>query len=60
MSGVAPPPHGAALRDGRPILVFDVVETLLDTAHLETALGRIFGDPGAVRTWLDRGWPCSG
>lgn len=39
--------------DKKPVLVFDVVETLLDTNILSPLLERIFSDPAALRTWLD-------
>lgn len=36
----------------RPILVFDVNETLLDLNHLEPLFDRLFGDPGVMRQWF--------
>jgi 2-haloacid dehalogenase len=36
----------------RPILVFDVNETLLDLETLQPTFDRIFGDPGAMRLWF--------
>lgn len=36
----------------RPILVFDVNETLLDLTHLEPLFGRLFGDPAVMREWF--------
>nr|WP_232546299.1 haloacid dehalogenase type II [Streptomyces antimycoticus] len=36
----------------RPILVFDVNETLLDLDALRPAFDRIFDDPGAMRLWF--------
>lgn len=36
----------------RPILVFDVNETLLDLAHLQPLFDRLFGDPAAMRDWF--------
>jgi len=36
----------------RPIVVFDVNETLLDLDTLHVTLDRIFGDPGALRLWF--------
>nr|WP_111302123.1 haloacid dehalogenase type II [Paracoccus saliphilus] len=36
----------------RPILVFDVNETLLDLNHLCPIFGNIFGDPAVMRDWF--------
>jgi 2-haloacid dehalogenase len=36
----------------RPIVVFDVNETLLDLDTLHVTLDRIFGDPAALRLWF--------
>lgn len=36
----------------RPILVFDVNETLLDLDHLCPVFDRIFGDPAVMREWF--------
>jgi 2-haloacid dehalogenase len=36
----------------RPIIVFDVNETLLDLDALHPTLDRIFGDPAALRLWF--------
>jgi 2-haloacid dehalogenase len=36
----------------RPIIVFDVNETLLDLDTLHPTLDRIFGDPEALRLWF--------
>lgn len=36
----------------RPILVFDVNETLLDITTLEPLFARVFGDPAVLRTWF--------
>jgi 2-haloacid dehalogenase len=36
----------------RPIIVFDVNETLLDLDTLHPTLDRIFGDPAAIRLWF--------
>ena len=36
----------------RPIVVFDVNETLLDLDTLHPTLDRIFGDPAALRLWF--------
>lgn len=36
----------------RPIIVFDVNETLLDLETLRPTFERIFGDPGAMRLWF--------
>ena len=36
----------------RPIIVFDVNETLLDLDTLHPTLDRIFGDPAALRLWF--------
>ena len=37
----------------KPILVFDIVETILDTGSLAPAFDRIFQDGQALRFWLD-------
>ena len=36
----------------RPIIVFDVNETLLDLQAIRPVLDRIFSDPAAVRLWF--------
>jgi 2-haloacid dehalogenase len=36
----------------RPVIVFDVNETLLDLDALQPTFDRIFGDPGALRLWF--------
>jgi 2-haloacid dehalogenase len=36
----------------RPIIVFDVNETLLDLETIRPTFDRIFGDPGALRLWF--------
>jgi 2-haloacid dehalogenase len=36
----------------RPIIVFDVNETLLDLETLGPTFGRMFGDPAAMRLWF--------
>jgi 2-haloacid dehalogenase len=36
----------------RPIIVFDVNETLLDLNAIRPTFDRIFRDPAAVRLWL--------
>src|SRR5580704_4994794 len=36
----------------RPLIVFDVNETLLDLQHVTPILGRIFGDEGAMQLWF--------
>ena len=36
----------------KPVLVFDVNETLLDLDHLTPLFARIFGDGGAMREWF--------
>lgn len=36
----------------RPIIVFDVNETLLDLETLVPAFNRIFDDPAAMRMWF--------
>jgi 2-haloacid dehalogenase len=36
----------------RPLIVFDVNETLLDLAAVEPTFERIFGDKGAMRLWF--------
>lgn len=38
--------------DGRPVLVFDVNETLLDIDVLEPIFQRVFGQPGKMREWF--------
>jgi 2-haloacid dehalogenase len=45
--------HGQpdALED-RPVIVFDVNETLLDLNALRPFFARVFGDPGAMRLWF--------
>jgi 2-haloacid dehalogenase len=54
----APRPVSAAqaaasgARDGKPILVFDVNETLLDIDVLNPIFDRIFGVPGRMREWF--------
>ena len=37
----------------RPIIVFDVNETLLDLDSIRPVFDRIFGDPAAMRLWFD-------
>ena len=37
----------------RPIIVFDVNETLLDLSSLEPHFARIFGDVSAMREWFN-------
>jgi 2-haloacid dehalogenase len=39
-------------RDGRPIIVFDVNETLLNLDALRPTFDRIFNDPAAMRLWF--------
>jgi 2-haloacid dehalogenase len=36
----------------RPLIVFDVNETLLDLQHVTPILGRIFGDEGVTQLWF--------
>ncbi|MBV9795518.1 MAG: haloacid dehalogenase type II [Actinobacteria bacterium] len=36
----------------RPVIVFDVNETLLDLEAVRPVFDRIFGDPGALRLWF--------
>lgn len=36
----------------KPILVFDIVETILDLSALGPVFARIFGDSGVLRTWF--------
>jgi 2-haloacid dehalogenase len=36
----------------RPIIVFDVNETLLNLDSIDPIFGRIFNDPGAMRLWF--------
>jgi 2-haloacid dehalogenase len=38
--------------DDRPLIVFDVNETLLDLTTMEPTFERIFGDKGAMRFWF--------
>jgi hypothetical protein len=37
----------------RPIIVFDVNETLLDLDSLDPVFARIFNDPAAMRLWFE-------
>lgn len=37
---------------GRPVIVFDVNETLLDLDALRPTFDRIFNDPAAMRLWF--------
>jgi 2-haloacid dehalogenase len=37
---------------GRPVIVFDVNETLMDLDALRPTFDRIFGDPAAMRLWF--------
>ena len=39
-------------QDNRPIMVFDVNETLLDITHLEPLFVRIFGNKSVLREWF--------
>ena len=36
----------------KPIIVFDVNETLLDLETMRPTFERIFGDPAAMRLWF--------
>jgi 2-haloacid dehalogenase len=36
----------------RPVIVFDVNETLLDLDAIRPTFGRLFNDPGAMRLWF--------
>ena len=36
----------------RPIIVFDVNETLMDLETLRPTFDRVFGDPAAMRLWF--------
>jgi 2-haloacid dehalogenase len=36
----------------RPLIVFDVNETLLDLQHVTPILGRIFGGEGVMQLWF--------
>ncbi|MCJ2121398.1 haloacid dehalogenase type II [Methylobacterium sp. J-077] len=53
------PTRSASLMDhpmdtrAAPIIVFDVNETLLDFGVLVPVFDRIFGEPGALRTWFN-------
>ncbi|WP_267382941.1 haloacid dehalogenase type II [Sphingomonas sp. GC_Shp_2] len=47
-SALPAPPDGP-----KPILVFDIVETILDTESLAPVFDRIFQDGQALRSWLD-------
>jgi hypothetical protein len=45
----------------RPVIVFDVNETLLDLDAIRPVFDRIFGDPAALRRWFaDLGPMCAG
>jgi hypothetical protein len=46
-----PPATGRILVAERPIIVFDVNETLLDLEALRPVFDRIFSDPAAMRLW---------
>lgn len=37
----------------KPVLVFDIAETILDLQALSPVFTRIFGDPSLLRTWFD-------
>ena len=43
-----------AVAPTRPIIVFDVNETLLDFTVLTPVFTRIFGDPGMLRVWFNQ------
>jgi 2-haloacid dehalogenase len=44
--------HEGPATPGRPIIVFDVNETLLDLDALRPIFDRIFSDPAAMRLWF--------
>jgi len=44
--------HEGPAMPGRPIIVFDVNETLLDLDALRPIFDRIFSDPAAMRLWF--------
>src|SRR6202012_976168 len=46
-----PPPKGPSMPD-RPLIVFDVNETLLDLDTIRPTFDRIFDDPAAMRLWF--------
>jgi 2-haloacid dehalogenase len=47
-----PPANGRFLVPERPIIVFDVNETLLDLETIRPVFDRIFNDPAAMRLWF--------
>jgi len=47
-----PPETGRFLVPERPIIVFDVNETLLDLEAIRPVFDRIFNDPAAMRLWF--------
>jgi 2-haloacid dehalogenase len=47
-----PPATGRFLVPERPIIVFDVNETLLDLEAIRPVFDRIFNDPAAMRLWF--------
>jgi 2-haloacid dehalogenase len=44
--------HEGPTSPGRPVIVFDVNETLLDLDALRPIFDRIFSDPAAMRLWF--------
>lgn len=53
LAGVScPPATGRFLVPERPIIVFDVNETLLDLEAIRPVFDRIFNDPAAMRLWF--------
>jgi 2-haloacid dehalogenase len=53
LAGVScPPATGRLLVPERPIIVFDVNETLLDLEAIRPVFDRIFNDPAAMRLWF--------
>jgi len=51
MTAVSIPNERTPMTD-RPIIVFDVNETLLDLETIRPTFDRIFGDPAAMRLWF--------
>jgi hypothetical protein len=47
-----PPANERSPVTERPIIVFDVNETLLDLDAIRPTFDRIFGDPAAMRLWF--------
>ena len=49
---ICPPANGRFAVPERPIIVFDVNETLLDLDSIRPTFDRIFNDPAAMRLWF--------